>query len=107
MREPTMLDSDREALRAAVELLHGVAAVFVRSARVTVESGGQTALERVVATYLLVNHPSASECYAWSEIGIDGRAKHHRVFLRQGLIDSPSDAVRAALLTDLPGKLTG
>ena len=90
-----MQDQEREALRAAIELLHQCTATFdsVESVSPWPES---FVLRRDVATYTLQGHPTATVAYAWTEQV--NEAVHHRVVLRGGFARSPELAVRGFFL---------
>jgi hypothetical protein len=56
--------------------------------------------EGVVQVFALLEHPTATRCYAWSH-EIEG-SKKRRFFavLHQGVVDSPEKAVRAAIIKE-------
>ena len=88
-----------EALRAAVEHLHGCPAFFMAAETVFVTLRGQTVLQRDVASFVL-GKPSSPVVYAWMESGSTSpmRTIHHRVVLRDGQVQSAQDAIRFGLL---------
>ena len=92
-----------EALRAAVEHLHGCPAFFVAEEVVIVSLRGETVLQRNVATFVLDKILSPM-VYAWTESGATSpfTTTHHRVVLRDGQVRSARDAIRYALLLPHP-----
>ena len=60
---------------------------------------GKTAGKGVVEVFELVNHPQAKEAYAWSYT-IDAGETRHVAVLVVPPIDSPADAVRAAIIAE-------
>ena len=80
-----------EAIRAT----HGADARLVYRAPVHETFDGQTVWEGEVLVFDLLNHPTASKCYAWS---VDGRVT---AVLHERPVDSPEAAVRAAIAAEL------
>ena len=102
-----MQQGEREALKAAIEHLYGVEALYQSDELVVVAAPGAPPLQRHVATFTLgpsTNRNSSAEggpvAYAWTEsrIGSHGPAVHHRVILGDRRVTSPLEAVRVALL---------
>ena len=91
-----MHDAETEALRAAVEVLHNCAA-FPREAEVVTVSIGSFTCQRVVTTFHLTGHPSASRCYAWTDPAPE-RGRVHRVILHGMLTNTAEAAVRSFLV---------
>jgi len=91
---------ERQALRAAVELIHGCSAVF-RTAEVVREGlRGHFAWQYEVATFDLPEHPTASLSYAWCEPVAGERKLRYHAVLHQGPVKSPVDALRTSLLQE-------
>ena len=85
-------------LIAAIELQHGGKASFVQSVPVFQSFEGQKAWEGMVHVFDLTGHPTAKRAYAWSA-AIDGSTKRrYYAVLQQPPINSPQDAVRAAIV---------
>ena len=83
-------DHDREALKAAVELLHQCQAHYVGEELIE-PWVDFPATARLVATFALTGHAHVSTAYAWTDV-LDG-AVHHRVILRGGRVNSASSAL--------------
>ncbi len=85
-------------LRKSIECQHGGTATLVQSVPVKETHAGAVVWEGVVHVFDLAGHPTASRAYAWSS-PIEGSDKR-RFFavLHQGLVKSPLDAVRAAIV---------
>lgn len=94
MIEPASIES----LKAAVEGMHGGKATFVQAVPVREEFEGQPVWEGAVHVFDLAGNDKSGRCYAWSS-PIDGSDKRH-IFavLEIAPIDSPLDAVRAAIV---------
>ena len=98
MRGAVVDDEDGEALRLAVEALHGCAASYWAHERITVPG---TATHRTVYTFLL--HPVAPAiiAFAFLEPVPDApRETRPRIVLLQRLAHSPLEAVRFAARHD-------
>jgi hypothetical protein len=95
-----MSEVSPDELKRAVESQHGGTATFVLSVPIRERFRDQTVWEGEVHVFDLVGHPKASRAYAWSH-AIDGSAKR-RFFaaLRIAPINTPSDAVRAAIVAE-------
>jgi hypothetical protein len=91
-------------LRQAVEHMHGGAATFGQSVPVRETFEGETVWEGVVHVFDLAGHPTATRAYAWSS-PIEGSAKRRFVaVLHTDRINSPLEAVRAAIVAERRGK---
>jgi hypothetical protein len=99
--------AEQLALTAAIELLYGCGADFRTHEIVAVSVDGRPVLQRNVASFALVGHPTASACYAWTESGADGRRAHYRVVLQAGPVSSARDAVQTSLLREPPERHAG
>jgi hypothetical protein len=93
-----------EQLKIAIESQHGGAARLAQSVPVKETHAGAVVWEGVVHVFDLKDHPTASRAYAWSS-PIEGSDKR-RFFavLHQGLVKSPVDAVRAAIVAEQRAK---
>jgi hypothetical protein len=89
-----------ESLRVSVEHQHGGRANFAQSVPVKELHAGKTVWEGVVHVFDLADNPKATRAYAWSS-PIEGSDKR-RFFavLHMGAINSPADAVRAAIVAE-------
>ena len=96
MIEPASIDS----LKAAVEGMHGGTARLVQTVPVRESFDGAPVWEGVVHVFGVTGNPAAKRAYAWSS-PIEGSSKR-RIFavLRIPPINTPADAVRAAIVTE-------
>lgn len=87
-------------LKRAVESQHGCTATLTQSVPVKETFDGRTVWEGVVHVFKLNGHPKAQQAYAWSS-PIEGSDKR-RFFavLHVPPIQSPVDAVRAAIVAE-------
>ncbi len=89
-----------KALKKAILDLHGYEATWIESVPVKETFEGQTVWEGVVEVFGLEGHPTAKRCYSWSHrIGHLRKRKFFAV-LHQGPVNSPQDAVRAAIVEE-------
>jgi hypothetical protein len=91
---------ETDNLREAVERLHSGSATLAQSVPVRETFEGKTVWEGVVQVFDLAGHPTATRAYAWSS-PIEGSTKR-RFFavLHAGRINSPLEAVRAAIVVE-------
>ena len=91
-------------LKEAVEHMHGGTATLAQSVPVHETFEGKPVWEGVVHVFDLAGHPTATRAYAWSS-PIEGSAKR-RFFavLHTPRINSPLEAVRAAIVAEQRGK---
>ena len=94
-----MNDADRDALRAAVELLHGGSPTFRESKRVS-KAVGSAIVSWDVAVFELHEPATPTLCYAWTDRMKAEHAVHHRVVLHSAAVKSPESAVRSFYLVD-------
>jgi hypothetical protein len=87
-------------LKAAVERLHGGTATLAQSLPVRETFEGKPVWEGVVHVFDLAGNPTATRAYAWSS-PIEGSTKR-RFFavLHTARINSPLEAVRAAIVAE-------
>ena len=100
-----MLGNDRHpSLKKAILDLHGCDSTWVESVPVTETFQRQTVGDGTVEVFDLIDHPTATRCYAWSH-AVDGSEKRRYVaVLHQGPVDSPEAAVRAAIASEVKQK---
>ena len=96
MIEPASIES----LKAAIERMHNVTATFAQAVPVREEFEGAVVWEGVVHVFDVEGHPNANRAYAWSSPMKD--TDNRRIFaaLHIGPIQSPIDAVRAAIVAE-------
>src|ERR1700694_976012 len=94
------MNVDASELRTAVENMHGGTATLAQSVPVRETFEGATVWEGVVHVFDLTGHPTATRAYAWSS-PIEGSTKR-RFFavLYTARINSPLEAVRAAIVAE-------
>ena len=92
--------TNTDQFRAAVENMHGGTATLAQSVPVRETFEGKTVWEGVVHVFDLAGHPKATRAYAWSS-PIEGSTKR-RFFavLHTERINSPIEAVRAAIVAE-------
>jgi len=102
-----MHDAGAEQLRHTVERMHGGTATLAQSVPVRETFEGKTVWEGVVHVFDLTGHPKATRAYAWSS-PIEGSTKR-RFFavLHTERINSPVEAVRAAIVAEQRAKSHG
>ena len=91
-----------DALRVAIRNLNGCDSTWVESVPVTETFQGQTVWQGTVQVFELIGHPTATRCYAWSHETDEGKTGYVTV-LREGAVDSPERAVRAAIVGEAKG----
>jgi len=84
-------------LQKAIETLHNCCAKHQKEVWAIERFQGQTVWEGTVQIFYIQGHPKATICYAWSS-PVKGSAKQ-RIYavLRLPPVESPEDAVRAAI----------
>ena len=92
--------SETDQLREAVEKMHGGSAALSQSVPVREIFDGKPVWGGVVHVFDLTGHPTATRAYAWSS-PIEGSTKR-RFFavLHTARINSPTEAVRAAIVVE-------
>lgn len=88
-----------EALQKAILDLHGCKSTWIESVRVKEFFEGKTVWEGVVQVFDLIDHPSATRCYAWSHGLDDTKKRRFFAVLHQGPVDSPEKAVKGAIVS--------
>ena len=96
------MESDQ--LGDAVQRMHGGTATLAQTVPIRETFEGKVVWEGVVHVFDLADHPTATRAYAWSS-PIEGSTKR-RFFavLHRERINSPLEAVRAAIVADHRGK---
>jgi hypothetical protein len=89
-----------EELRDVIRHLHGVESTHVESVPVKEVFQGQTVWEGVVEVFDLIGHPKASRLYAWAYKTDNPKKPRHVTVLHVGSVDSPLNAVRAAIIEE-------
>lgn len=98
-----MAEVSLEAIQQAVENLHNCRAKHRQDIWVIEQYEGQTVWEGNVSIFDIEGHPTATTCYAWSS-PVEGSTKHRfYAVLKLPPVESPEDAVRAAIVRDSKG----
>jgi hypothetical protein len=99
-----MAEVEADQLKQAVEQMHGGSATLAQSVPVFETFEGKTVWEGVVHVFDLAGHPTATRAYAWSS-PVEGSTKR-KFFaaLHTDRINSPLEAVRAAIVAENRGK---
>ena len=92
------MSDDTEGLKAEIEREHGGTATFIGVEPVTAMWHGLIAWQGVVQIYALTGDSQFKTVYAWLAHA-DGSGNRRRVYtaLRAGEVDTPWDAVNAAI----------
>jgi hypothetical protein len=99
-----MTEVDVAELQKAVETMHNCVATLAQIIPVKEEASSAVVWEGVVHVFDIMGNPAATRAYAWSS-PIEG-SDERRFFavLKQPPIESPIDAVRAAIGAEQKGK---
>ena len=84
-----------DGFRHSIRQTYGSESQFVGRERIHEQFDGEPAWEGEVLVFQLLDHPTATHCYAWEQ---DGRVT---AVLHAGHITSAVKAVRASILGDL------
>src|SRR5437660_5658544 len=87
-------------LKQAVERTHRCFARLRKSVPVKEMHNGSVVWEGVVYVFDLTGHPGTTMAYAWSAPMGGGDKRQFFAVLHQGLVKSPADAVRAAIIDE-------
>lgn len=94
-----MSEASIAALQKAIRDLHGCASAWIEAVPVKEVFQGQAVWEGTVQVFELHGHPTANRCYAWSH-ATKGQRRRFVAVLHQGPVDSPEEAVRAAIVQE-------
>ena len=83
-----------QALRDAIQKVHGCISRFNETVRIKEEADGQTTWEGNVEVFDLARHATARQCYAWGYKDPEGRWQYVTT-LRVPPVDSARKAVQA------------
>ncbi len=91
-------------LASFIEHLHRCKAIHFEDVEVNEEFDGQTVWSGVVSVFKINGHPKADTCYGWSS-PIEGSDKRKfYAILKLPPVQSPSDAVKAAIASEYKSK---
>ena len=94
-----------EELQNAIQNLHGCKSSWIESVPIKEVFKGQTVWEGNVQVFQLINHPSTSKCYAWSYIVDESGKRKFIAVLHEVPVDSPKNAVKAAIINEYHNNL--
>jgi hypothetical protein len=89
-----------DGIANAIRKLYGVESKYAESVPVKEVFQGRTVWEGVVEVYDLIGHPKAAQCYAWRYQDDENQA-HYTAVLRLPPVNSPQDAVKAAIVAQV------
>lgn len=95
-----MRETATEQLQAAVESQHGGKATFLKTVPIEESFDGAVVWQGTVHVFDLEEHPAATRAYAWSSPVDDSDKRRFFAVLHLGGIQSPRDAVRAAIIAE-------
>lgn len=96
-----------EELRNVIRRVHGAEATHVESVPIAETFKGDTVWEGIVEVFDLKNHPTAFRAYAWAHDTDDpNMPRRHVTVLHAHPIQSPRDAVKAAILQEYKSRDT-
>ncbi len=90
-----------DELRAAIRRAHDCDAEHVESVPVREDFQGRTLWQGRVEVFDLQGHARARRCYAWAHAEEDETDADYVTVLAVPPVDSPQDAVKAALLREV------
>jgi hypothetical protein len=99
-----MIEVAPSELKKAVENTHGGTATYVQSVPIREMYGPQVVWEGKVAVFDLADHPKATRAYAWSSPIEGSENRRFYAVLHIPPIDSPTAAVRAAIVAEARAK---
>ena len=95
-----MAEVEADQLKEAVENMHGGTATLAQSVPVRETFEGKTVWEGVVHIFDLAGHLRATRAYAWSSSIEGSTARRFFAALHSELLNSPLEAVRAAIVVE-------
>lgn len=101
------MEINTQRLAEAVERTHGGHAKFIESVAVSEAFQGKVVWEGFVSVFELSGHPAAKVAYAWSSPIEGSKKRRYFAVLQGGKIQTPADAVRAAIVAEHRRQPTG
>lgn len=95
-----MNEIEADQLKEAVERMHGGTAALAQSVPVRETFDGKPVWEGVVHVFDLAGHPTATRAYAWSSPIERSTKRRFFAVLHTARINSPVEAVRAAIVAE-------
>ena len=94
------MEVNQNALKEAIEKTHGGKANFLEAVPVSESFHGEPVWQGIVHVFQLEGHPTATKCYAWSSPIENTSKRRFNTVLQIRPINSPTDAVRAAIVEE-------
>lgn len=91
--------SDSE-LSEVVRRMHGCRAILRERITITEGYGDRLVWQGVVRVFDIQGHPQTDTCYAWSSAVEGSTRRRYYAVLKLPPVDSPQDAVKAAIVAD-------
>lgn len=89
-------------LQEVIKKLHECESEYLETVSVKETFQDQTVWEGDVEVFDIRGHPNAKRCYAWAHAsGNEGRGKRYVAVLELPPVDSPQNAVRAAIVDEV------
>ena len=98
--EAMQSENNISGLANAIQKLHSCKSKWIESVPVKEIFKSQTVWEGIVEVFDLIDHPTTKRCYAWSYIMNDTGKRKFFAVLHQGPVDSPQNAVKAAIVSE-------
>jgi hypothetical protein len=95
-----MIEVDAAELQKAVETMHNCVATLAQTIPVKEEASGAVVWEGVVHVFDIKGNPTATRAYAWSSLTEGSDKRRFFAVLKIPPIESPIDAVRAAIVAE-------
>jgi hypothetical protein len=97
-----------EALKDMILRLHDCKADHVETVSVTETCRDKTVWQGDVEVFHIRGHPKAKRCYAWAHAsGKDDQGKRYVAVLELPPVDSPQNAVKAAIIEEFKNREKG
>ena len=91
-----------KALQEAIKNTHGCDSEHIDSVPITETYKDKVVWSGAVEVFNLIDHPTASKCYAWGHhLETNNKKSRYVAVLNISPIDSPIKAVRASIISDM------
>jgi len=101
-KEPAKMIDYIAKLQDAIKRLHGRTSTHIQTIPLTEQFQGKILWQGEVEMFALHGHPQARHCYAWTYRDGDN-TEHYTAVLELPPVDSPRNAVRAAIAAQVKG----
>ena|SRR5215475_10729202 len=92
--------TELDGIRHAIRRLHSCESSYITTVQVRETFIEQTVWQGNVEVFNLIGHSKTDLCYAWVHHDQEGKS-HYTTVLRLPPVNSPVDAVRAALIAEV------